>query len=326
MKAWFIRFHRWLALAFALPLLVVVATGLVLSFEPWLVERGIAARSLNTAQVLAILDRHDPAGAATSLVYRSYDGTLSLGAGPGAGIGVGGGAGGGAGSGAGASAGMGMGRAAAKVIDVATGEALAAPSALAQAMATARRLHEHLLFGAGWLVTASTVAMLALIALGIAMGLPRLANSVAGWHKGIAWFALPLVILSPLTGLLLALGLGVAGGVPPPAQGDMPSLREAVTIVGEGHDLSGLVWIRSQGPRLMARLDEGGAYKIYSVTRAGAVEMAPNWPRLWHEGNFAGAWSALLNVVTSAALAALLGTGCWLWLRRQLRRRAATAH
>jgi uncharacterized iron-regulated membrane protein len=219
-----------------------------------------------------------------------------------------------------------MGRAAAKVVDVASGAALAAPSALAQAMTIARRLHEHLLFGAGWMVTASTAAMLVLIAFGIAMGLPRLANSVAGWHKGIAWFALPLVILSPLTGLLLALGLGVAGGVPPAAPGDLPSLREAVTIVGEGHDLSGLVWIRSQGRHLMARLDEGGIYKVYSVTRAGAIEMAPNWPRLWHEGNFAGAWSALLNLVTSAALATLLGTGCWLWLRRQLRRRAAMAH
>ena len=31
---YFVRLHRWLALAFATPLFVVIATGLVLSFEP----------------------------------------------------------------------------------------------------------------------------------------------------------------------------------------------------------------------------------------------------------------------------------------------------
>jgi uncharacterized iron-regulated membrane protein len=54
-----------------------------------------------------------------------------------------------------------------------------------------------------------------------------------------------------------------------------------------------------------------------------------NWPRLWHEGNFAGAWSALLNVAASVAMTVLLVTGFWLWLRRRRhkaeaqRRRAA---
>lgn len=294
MKAWFFRFHRWLALGFALPLLVVIGTGLVLSIEPWLVDGNAAPGTLNAAQLQAILAAQDPGGQATMLAYRSYDGTVTVGAGMAGG----------------------------KVVDVATGAVLPAASILAQVMGTARRLHETLLFDAGWLVTASTVAMLALIALGIAMGLPRLANNLQGWHKGVAWFALPLVVLSPLTGLMMALGLTFGGGVPPAPQSALPTLREAVAIVGASHDLSGLIWIRKQGPRLMARLDEGGAYNVYSVTRDGAAPMAPNWPRLWHEGNFAGMWSALLNLVTSIALAALLGTGFWLWLRRQLRRRA----
>jgi len=36
MTALFLKLHRWLALAFSIPLLVVIATGLVLSVEPWL--------------------------------------------------------------------------------------------------------------------------------------------------------------------------------------------------------------------------------------------------------------------------------------------------
>jgi uncharacterized iron-regulated membrane protein len=52
------------------------------------------------------------------------------------------------------------------------------------------------------------------------------------------------------------------------------------------------------------------------------VAQPRNWPRLWHEGSFAGAWSAFMNVAISIAMIGLLVTGPWIWLRRQLRRRA----
>ncbi len=45
MKAWLLKLHRWLALVFALPLIVVIATGLVLSFGPgWSREPSSLAR------------------------------------------------------------------------------------------------------------------------------------------------------------------------------------------------------------------------------------------------------------------------------------------
>jgi len=65
-----------------------------------------------------------------------------------------------------------------------------------------------------------------------------------------------------------------------------------------------------------------GEYTLYAVTRDGTVAMPRNWPRLWHEGNFAGSWSALMNLVTSFAMIGLLVTGPWIWLRRQLTKRA----
>jgi uncharacterized iron-regulated membrane protein len=300
MKVWLLRIHRWIALVFALPLLLVIGSGLVLSFEPWLVDRSIAPNTLDAPRVLALLAQHDPQGKATALFYRSYDGSLTLGGGPGGG---------------------------GTVIDVASGAALDGASTLATAMITARRLHETLLIDAGWLVTASTLAMVVLILLGVLMGIPRIANTVGGWHKAIAWGLLPLVVLSPLTGICLAWGITLAGplgaGGPPAAA--LPSLSEAVQKLGAEHDLSGLVFLRRQGQRLMARLDEGGEYKVYAVTTDGVSPMPRNWPRLWHEGNFAGAWSAWLNLVTSLALIGLLGTGFWIWLRRRLRRRTGRA-
>jgi uncharacterized iron-regulated membrane protein len=296
MNAWLLKLHRWVALLFALPLLFVLGTGLILSFEPWLVVRAIEPGSVTPAKVQSLLRQHDPNGQARAMVFRSYDNTLTISAGRGGGT----------------------------VVDVATGQALPEPSALANALVTARRMHETLLIDAGWLVIGSTAAMLVLAVLGVLMGWPRFANTLSGWHKAMAWGLLPFIVLSPLTGLFLAAGVTFAG--PPSAtalsQGGPLRLGDAVHIVGERHDLSALVWMRPQGGRLLVRLVEGGEYAVHAVTREGTSRMPRNWPRIWHEGNFAGAWSALMNVITSIAMMGLLVTGPWIWLRRRLRRHA----
>jgi uncharacterized iron-regulated membrane protein len=293
MKVWFLKFQRWVALVLELPLMVVIVTGLVLSFEPWLVTGTIDPGSLSAERIQALLSQHDPKGQARALSYRAYDGTLTLGSGRGGGV----------------------------LVDVATGQRRPALSIMATFMGTARRMHETLLLDAGWLVIAATVAMLVLIVLGMLMGLPRIKNTVSGWHKGMAWGLLPLIVLSPLTGLLIAFGITFATA-PPTARGAPLTLTEAVDVVGRDHDLSSLVWLRPQGGRLLARLVKDGEYSVYAVTREGATPMPRNWPRLWHEGNFAGAWSAAMNVIISIAMLGLLVTGVWIWTRRSLRKRS----
>lgn len=293
MKPLFLKLHRWIALAFALPLLAVLASGLVLSFEPGVVDASIAPSSIDAAQIGELLDRHDPRGQARALVMRSYDGTLSLG----------------------------TGRAGGVVVDLATGETRDGASVLAQTFGLMRGLHERLLLNAGWLVIASTIAMLVVSLVGVLMGWPRFANTASGWHKAMAWLPLPLIVLSPLTGLFLAFGITFAG--PPPEMPQSPplKLREAVDVLGADHDLSALVWLRPMGGRFVARVVEDGEYRVYAVTRDGAVPMPRNLPRLFHEGNFAGAWSASMNVLLSFAMLGLLGTGVWIWAKRTAMRR-----
>jgi uncharacterized iron-regulated membrane protein len=295
MKAWFLKLHRWIALVFALPLLFVLGTGLILSVEPWLVTGAIAPNSLTPGGIEALLSQHDPAGRAMSLVYRSFDGTLTIGAGRG-------------------SRGI--------IVDAVTGEVKSGPSTLANVLGTARQIHERLMFDLGWLVAGSSMAMLALATLGVLMGWPRIANSLAGWHKATAWGLLPFIVLSPLTGLLISFGVTFSSPPPPAARGASVTLLEAVRIVGRDHDLSSLVWLRtSRGGQFLARLVEGGEYTVYAVTPGGAVALPRNWPRLWHEGNFAAVWPALINLATAIAIAGLLVTGLWIWSRRQFRKR-----
>lgn len=293
MTYWLLKLHRWLALLFALPLAIVIVTGLILSFEPAVTVATTQPGHLSVAKIEAALAQHDPSGKAKALTYRSYDGTLTIGGGRG-------------------NPGV--------TLSAATGEKVPGPGALSGVFGTSRFLHEHLLLDGSWLVTASTIAMLLLIGLGLFMGWPRFANSLSGWHRGTAWVVLPLLVLSPLTGLALAFGITFSDA-PTRATAAPVSLVEAVRNVGRGHDLAGLLWLRERRGQMLARIVEDGEYRVYAVTASGTEPVQRNWPRLIHEGNWMGHVSAGLNVVTSLAFAILLVTGIWIWGRRQLRRR-----
>ena len=294
MTTLFLKLHRWIALLFALPLLVVIATGLVLSFEPSFVVGSIAPGTLTPAKVEALLAKHDAGGQARGINFRSYDRTLTIGGGrgnPG------------------------------KVVDVGTGELRPGPGTLASVLVTSRQLHERLLLDAEWLVIVSSFVMLALALLGVLMGWPRFANTLSGWHKGTAWVLLPLLVLSPLTGIFMAYRITFTPAQEASrAEGPAMKLVDAVRVVAARHDLSNLIWLRPARGQVLARVVEGGEYRVYAVSPAGLVAAPRNWPRLLHEGNYAGHVSALVNVVPSAAMLLLLVTGVWIWLRRRVRR------
>ena len=288
-KPLLLRLHRWISFAFALPLFAIIASGVILSFEPMLQAGGVTA-SVDATRLSDIIKRYDPDGKARGLFINAPAQRLRLQA-PGA-----------------------------PEIDLFTGEPAENPSVLGNIFMWARFTHERLL-GLPWLVSASTVAMLVIMIFGIAMGWPRLRNTLPGWHKGAAWFTLPLILLSPLTGLVMAFGLTFQGGWPAAPSGRPPALTDAVRIVAQSHDLAQLVSIGGRGGRMMARLYEDGELRAYAVTSDGLVALPRNWPRLIHEGNWSAMIASPLNVLTSVVLFGLLSTGVLLWSRRTFRRR-----
>ena len=175
-KPLLLRLHRWITLVFALPLFAIIVTGLILSIEPLVQTSGIGGPAIDAGRVVELVKRYDPDGKARGLSINAASRRMTL---------------------------LGTNLPA---IDLATGEAAAAGSTLSNVFLWARFTHERLM-GQAWLVTASTLAMVIILLLGIVMGLPRLRNTLSGWHKGTAWFTLPLILLSPLTGLCMALGL-----------------------------------------------------------------------------------------------------------------------
>src|SRR5262245_47335683 len=79
MKARLLRLHRWMAILFALPLLIVIATGLVLSIEPTIVASGMRGPPIDAERLDQLLAQHDPEGKARALSVRNYDRALAIG-------------------------------------------------------------------------------------------------------------------------------------------------------------------------------------------------------------------------------------------------------
>lgn len=287
-KVFLLKVHRWISLGFALPLAAVIFTGLILSVEPILQQRGLPTELAGADRIADLVQRYDPEGKARGVAINAVDHRMRL---------------------------MGVN---APAIDLNTGEAAKTSATTGDLLLWARQTHERLL-GAEGLVIASTIAMTIIMILGVLMGLPRLRNTLSGWHKGAAWFTLPLLLLSPLTGLCMAFGLTFAG--PPPAAPASLRLAEAVRVVAQSHDISHLAMIANRGGRLMARVYEDGELRNYAVTAEGLKALPRNWPRLLHEGNWSSLTGGALNLLVSLVLAGLIGTGATLWARRQFRRR-----
>jgi PepSY-associated TM region len=291
LKAYALRFHRWITLLFATPLLLVIGTGLILSFEP-LAQQARLEKPLTKADMLGYLQEYDPQGKATGLSLRTYENSLTI---------------------------SGVGEDGEVELDLGTGEVMEDGGfAWSDIIRTARGLHQTLLIDMEWLVIASTFAMLVLATLGLLMGLPKLRNTVGGWHNLAAWITLPLVIVSPLTGLAIAYGITFT---PPPsgARGERVTIAKSVEIIADKHDLANMTSLRPRGGRMIARVFVDGSLTNLVVTPAGLEQPPRNWPRAIHEGNWSGFVAPVLNIIVSAVFVGLLFTGLFIWIRRKLR-------
>jgi uncharacterized iron-regulated membrane protein len=297
-QALLFRLHRWIFIAFAIPLAVIIFTGLILAFQPVLQIAGVTPGSITLAQVEGYLARHDPQGKARQLRLDHFEKTLSI-----------------------------RGAGGAVDVNLKTSGAAERRTWITELMAWARPVHEHFVFGLEEItkvpiVLISTVGMMFGMAVGILMGLPRIRNSIAGWHKATAWFLLPLLVLSPLTGMFMALRITFSN--PTGQASPAATLIDAVRMVAQKHDLSGLQSIRSLGSRQIAIVSEGSSQFTYIVSRDGLRPAPSNWPRAFHQGDFLGIWGGLMNVALSLAFILLLSTGAWMWGRRTFRQRRRT--
>lgn len=301
LQAGLLRLHRWITVILAIPLATLIVTGLILSYAPIQQSAGITPGSLKLSQLEAHLTKHDPQGKARGIIFDHGAGTMSI---------------------------LGKSRRDRTVVDMASGEKTSKRHWFSSWNRFARPLHEHFVYDLDWLVPLSTAAMLVSIIIGMFMGWPRYSRTLSGWHKVTAWSLLPLLILSPLSGLLISYRVSLSD--PAPRSKPMP-LIEALRVTAKQHDPSTIVNIRQRGSRQSVMINTGSSQSLYLPTPEGLKPLPANLPRVFHQGDFFGIWGGVMNVIVSLAFCFLLGSGLWIWARRTFRKRnrvrgAAPAH
>ena len=294
------RLHRWIALALTPVFVLVILSGAVLAFKPVLTASPESTVSVSAATVAEALARIDPRGRANQVTVSPDASTLMVKSNNPAGP---------------------SGR-----FEMASGE-LAASQPGPDVFAIVLDLHKKLLLGLGIVVEIAAYAMTALILMGLALGLPRLRNTLSGWHLGIGWLALPVVLLAPLTGTLMALHIGGVD-LPPVQAGPPVALAVAVERVAEqGDGAAVLAARRFRGGSALVTTSGAAGQVMQMVQPDGSINTLTGGPGLvheLHEGTWGGVWSAGISFAGALALAGLTGTGAWGWWRRRRQRTAGS--
>ncbi|MGE4527633.1 MAG: PepSY domain-containing protein [Rhodospirillaceae bacterium] len=281
--------HRWLALAFTPIFLAILLSGAVLAVKPMLPpEPPAAATAHAVAQVLAQID---PEGRATAV--------------------------------SGALGGHGLAVTVpqsedAGVYSILTGERIGEMPF--DVFAFAKSLHVGLLSDSRLLVEIAAWVMAGLLLIAPLLARPRLRGTVRGVHVLFGWVALPLLLLTPVTAVLMTLHVGRAELPLPRPQHAVP-LVQAVEEAGQGRLRDAFVSARRfKGGSVLVTLQNAEGPTAYMVSDAGVAPMTGGKGLVseLHEGTWAGAWSGALNLAAALGLSALIVTGWWSWLKRRV--------
>jgi sulfite reductase (NADPH) flavoprotein alpha-component len=294
------RLHRWISLILAPLFLITLISGALLTLEPILGVGGSRARvPVDEAALAGALARLDIAASARGLDI-DPGGTV-------------------------AELKFGHGTPPAR-IDIASG-ALLPDSGPADFFAVLHDLHEDLLIDAKPIVEYSAWAMVLLILAGPLLAWPRLRNTVAGWHAGIGWVLLPLVLLPAGTEVLRTLDVGRVQLTE--AAPSSPPITWASAIAAAAQNGGAPVESarRLPGGGIAVTLGHGPDTRILVVTSQGSAAVAGgrNWMKDLHDGVWAAPWSGWVSLLSAGALLGLLGTGCFTWGRRRLAARRGSA-
>lgn len=295
------RVHRWLAIALSPVIALILLSGIVLAFRPLLrrdAPRADAA-ALDVPRVVTLLDSLDPRGEARAVFFDQSRRTMGV-----------------------------VARSGEPAFhDIASGRVVPAPVEARHdpdAFDVAERIHRELWFGAEWLVTLASLAMIVLVVVGPLLSRPRPGRSALSWHTRAGWLLWPLVAVAPLSLVMTKLHPPIVhrGAAPPIAPAR--AIEQAARVTDLSHllgvqPLPGTVLLATTTPTGPQRLilDNGRLRPFDSgVSRLG---------RALHEGTWAGPWSAVLSAFAAMVTLGMLATGMTSWLRRRAASTRATA-
>lgn len=303
MTEFLLRLHRWAALILAPLFAVILLSGGLLALEPILGQGDSRPRAaVDVAALTTTLERSSLAQRAEAVEVEPDGATVALDFGPGT---------------------------TDVRLEIATGATL--PERGHRGFfALLHDLHEDLLLDGKIVVEAAAWAMLAVLVTGPFLAWPRLRNTLSGWHLGIGWILLPLVLLPPATAALRTLGVGAVPHAGMPATDPPLAPATAIARAARMVDLSGFESTRRLADGgVLLRTGQGAGSRAWLITTRGMQEAGSgrNWPRELHDGIWAPPYSGWVGLASACALLGLIGTGATAWARRRLagRQRSADA-
>ncbi|MEP9352469.1 sulfite reductase flavoprotein subunit alpha [Xanthobacter sp. KR7-65] len=296
--------HRWISLILFPVFLVIIVTGAILSFRP-IVNSGPPAvppgAGVDVPALTALLGKIEAAGQVGAVSVTGGGRAVTV---------------------------MSQDPKVAGRWEIATGAHTPAPVGGIDLFRTAEGLHKSLLLGLGIVVEVASFLMLGIMVAGPFLAWLRFRNSLMGWHTAVGWCLLPLTLTSPVTAVMLTLGIGEGQRPQLPRTKRPIAVSEAVTIASRTLDTTRIAGLRRfRGGTVMLQLAGDGAGTkpaSFIVTDSGATPLTggPSLVKQIHEGTWGGAWSGTINFAISLALLGLSVTGMVSWVRRWRRNRA----
>ena len=287
------KIHRYVALALSPIFLILLISGLVLSFKPILAPQ-LGGHS-EPAQLLVVKNLIEAQKSDVSAVQFSQDASRVYLTDP---------------------------KGQMTVFDAHTGAALGEAGMGAETYAWFKALHKNLLLDWGDLVEWATYLIVAVMVVGFALLLkPKLSKKLLDVHNAMAWLLLPLIVLLPVTAVLMTFKIGAPSfpaifeGVQVYPSAEVISQLEAHPELGQLQSIE-----RIKGRYQLITLKQAQHSQSYFIDEAQqwvAVAQPMYWPKMLHEGTWSdsplGGW---VNVLMSVVLMVLMLTGVYSWGRR----------
>ena len=195
---------------------------------------------------------------------------------------------------------------------------------------TAKSLHKNLLLDAGDFVEFVTYIFIAILLVAPFLMKPRWQKRLMSIHNALGFWAIPLWLLVPITGLLMSMKIGA------PEFGKLNLNNQAtpavhvMQVLERENQLQNFVSLETvRGRSVLINLATDTGVKPFQVSNKSQaleqLDVSTYWPKLLHEGTWAGALSGWLNFMIGAGLSFFTISGAYSWIRRWKNERAARA-
>ena len=194
----------------------------------------------------------------------------------------------------------------------------------------AKELHKEFLMDADDLVEILTYIFIAILIVGPFLMKPRWQKRLMSIHNALGFWAIPFWLLVPITGLMMSMHIGAPRFGQLNLNNQATPAAQIMQVLEKENKLADFVKLETvRGRSVLVHLNNGTDSQVVQLPNGTnsttVVPMSTYWPKLLHEGTWAGPISGWLNFLIGLGLMFFTLSGVYSWVRRFRNDRAARA-